>query len=75
MGGREQAQQLTSNLIVHRVRIDRLNRLPEQLKSSVSSPALITPLHVRPFTVKNGRQVGVQIAQDRIPGWWRQTIA
>ena len=75
MGGREQAQQLTSNLIVRRVRIDRLNRLPERLKSSVSSPALIPPLHVGPFAVKNVGEVGVQIVQDRIPGWRRQTIA
>ncbi len=28
MGGGEQAQQLTSNLVVRRARIDRLNRLP-----------------------------------------------
>jgi hypothetical protein len=75
MGGREQAQQLTSNLIVRRVGIDRLNRLPEQLKSSVSSLALLPPLHVRPFLVENGREIEAQILQDRTPGWRRQTIA
>ena len=69
MGGGEQAQQLTPNLVVRRVRIDRLNRLPEQLKSSAGGLARIPPPHVRPFLGNNGREVGVQIVQDRIPGW------
>jgi hypothetical protein len=69
MGGGEQAQQLTSNLVVRRVSIDRLNRLPEQLKSSARGLARIPPPHVRPFSVNNGREVGAQIVQDCIPGW------
>ena len=69
MGGGEQAQQLTSNLVVRRTRIDRLDRLPKRLKSSASGPALTPPLHVRPFSVKNGREVGAQIVEDRVPGW------
>jgi hypothetical protein len=69
MGSGEQAKQLTSNLVVRRVRIDRLNRLPEQLKSSAGGLARIPPPHVRPFSVKNGCEVGVQIVQDSIPGW------
>jgi hypothetical protein len=68
MGSGEQAQQLTSNLVV-RVRIDRLNCLPEQLKSSAGGLASIPPPHVRPVSVKNGREVDVQIVQDRIPRW------
>ena len=67
MGSGEQAEQLTSNLVVRRV--DRFDRLPEQLKSSDSGLARIPPPHVRPFLVNNGREVGVQIVQDRIPGW------
>jgi hypothetical protein len=67
MGGGEQAQELTSNLVVRRARIDRLNRLPQQLKSSASGLARIPPPHVRPFSVKNGREVGSQTGIGRIP--------
>jgi hypothetical protein len=69
VGGGEQAEQLTSNLVACRISIDGLNRLPERLKTSACSPALITSLHVGPFSVKNGRDVGMQIGEDRIPRW------
>src|SRR5215472_1014002 len=66
---------MTSNLVVRRVRIDRLNGLPERLKAGAGGRARIAPLHVGPLSVEDGRQVDVQIIQDRAPGWWRQTIA
>jgi hypothetical protein len=32
-------------------------------------PGSGSSLHVRPLSVKNGRQVAAQIVQDCIPGW------
>ena len=66
---------MTANLVVRRVRIDRLDGLPERLKAGAGGRSRTAQLHVGPLSVKDGRQVGVQIVQDRTSGWWRQTIA
>jgi beta-phosphoglucomutase-like phosphatase (HAD superfamily) len=50
-----------SEPIINRAHAEVLTACGYQLKSSGSGPALIPSLHVRPFTVKNGREVGVQL--------------
>ena len=61
MGGGEEAKELTANLAVGRLRFDRLNRWRGISIALADDPTFIPLLHVRPFSVNNGRQVRVQI--------------